>query len=623
MSRRRPSLSNVEYTTYEFTASSAIDYNYDPSGSTTAEPAFDPYTDTYESPPPSSPAREDNWHSRYTRVPRGDYGGNAYSRRTPSPPPRAPIPTSPSPEYISESKKPSTRLNVPVEARKLLILDLNGTLVYRTPHVQREFRQARRHARAAQHHQAHDYYHGGSSYQPYSHHDSRPYEASHSPYSSYSNLPPMSGDAYSDQTAPRPLRVVHPRPYMRAFREYLFHPSTRAWLDTMVWSSAQPHSVADMVNKCFGSLQEDLLTVWARDTLGLEEKDYNRKVQTTKNLAKPWSELPITPSSDPNTPQFHSAHTTLLMDDSPRKAYLQPYNHLCVREYTGALRQIDVQCRQREQRLQQILNARPTSLPPKPQADTGASPAFSESALDPADASVSPSDSPYSPRLSPTLAPSQSANKKRKRPKKKHATLELAEAEDDFVLGLGGYDPTLLAIVGVLEKIKWEGNVAGWMRSGGLAKSYLEEEAHEGREEKDEGKQANEKEEEEEEGSNGEKEKAKDKDKEKEKEKEKEKDASLSTDAGAPHDPKRRRVSDEHVPLPLLANGESASPSSSPSLAALAAASPTLPAAATTLETIGDTGQWFEDQTVLRFWVRKGVTALEGLGIEVSSGIVA
>ncbi|KAG6884177.1 hypothetical protein C0992_006819 [Termitomyces sp. T32_za158] len=98
-----------------------------------------------------------------------------------------------------------------------------------------------------------------------------------------------------------------------------------AWLDTMVWSSVQPHSIADMVNRCFGYTQHELLAVWARDTLSLKDKDYNRKTQTTKNLSKPWSELRITPSSscspssDPNTPQFHSACTTLLMDDSPLK----------------------------------------------------------------------------------------------------------------------------------------------------------------------------------------------------------------------------------------------------------------------------------------------------------------
>ena len=43
----------------------------------------------------------------------------------------------------------------------------------------------------------------------------------------------------------------------------------------MVWSSAQPDSVADMVDKCFGERKEELVAVWARDTLGLDEQAYS------------------------------------------------------------------------------------------------------------------------------------------------------------------------------------------------------------------------------------------------------------------------------------------------------------------------------------------------------------
>ncbi len=50
---------------------------------------------------------------------------------------------------------------------------------------------------------------------------------------------------------PAPRRIM-PRPYLTAFRTYLFAPRTRAWLDVMVWSSAQPHSVEDMMLDTFG-----------------------------------------------------------------------------------------------------------------------------------------------------------------------------------------------------------------------------------------------------------------------------------------------------------------------------------------------------------------------------------
>ncbi|KAG5730306.1 hypothetical protein E4T56_gene10518 [Termitomyces sp. T112] len=474
MSRRSPS---TEYTTYAFTASSSIDYNYDPSGSTT-KPEFDPYTDDYN-----------QWHQP-PDLPRR------------SPPPLRP--PSPSPEYISESQKPSARLTVPAQARKLLILDLNGTLVYRSSHVRREFR-----------------------------HD-----------------------------APPRIRIAHPRPYMSVFREYLFHPSTRAWLDTMVWSSAQPHSVLSMVIKCFGSQQDQLLAVWARDTLGLDERDYHRKAQTTKDLSKPWSKLPITRPSDPDTPQAHSAHTTLLMDDSPRKACLQPYNHLCIREYTGALRRIDLECLQRERRSQQTPNNQ-------------TSPSDTET--------ISASNAPEH-AIHPTSSSSQlTTNKKRKRTKKKRSE-HAAEVEDKFdLVELGGYDSTLLAVVGVLERIKWEGNVAGWVRSGGLAKSYLQEVKADANVDADA-----------EEYADGENSRCQDKG-----------ESIFEGDTSTPEDSelKHRRLS---ALLHKLTNGGDSAPS----------------ALSTALETAGETGQWFEDQAVLQFWVYKGVKALKGLGIQVTSGIV-
>jgi hypothetical protein len=86
---------------------------------------------------------------------------------------------------------------------------------------------------------------------------------------------------------------------MPSFRSYLFDERTRKWLDTMVWSSAQPHSVDDMVGKCFdedvtaggGVLgqgeeelggdgdrkkgRENLVAIWARDTLGLTQGEYS------------------------------------------------------------------------------------------------------------------------------------------------------------------------------------------------------------------------------------------------------------------------------------------------------------------------------------------------------------
>ncbi|TFK95811.1 hypothetical protein BDV98DRAFT_492039, partial [Pterulicium gracile] len=65
------------------------------------------------------------------------------------------------------------------------------------------------------------------------------------------------------------------------------------------------------------------------------------KVDTVKNLAKPWESLPIQvdSSTDAESETYHhSPLTTLLLDDSPAKARLQPWDQLCINEFTGAMR---------------------------------------------------------------------------------------------------------------------------------------------------------------------------------------------------------------------------------------------------------------------------------------------
>jgi hypothetical protein len=86
----------------------------------------------------------------------------------------------------------------------------------------------------------------------------------------------------------------------------------------------------------------------------------DRKSQTTKDLEKPWKALneiedrlrlasSTTPASTAVPPQehshphgTHSALTSILLDDSALKAALQPYNHLCIPEYTQVMREADL-----------------------------------------------------------------------------------------------------------------------------------------------------------------------------------------------------------------------------------------------------------------------------------------
>jgi NLI interacting factor-like phosphatase len=155
--------------------------------------------------------------------------------RSPSPPitlvPEKP--TSPTDSYLQISLQSSLPLADPTASRKLLVLDLNGTLLLRSAHSGRRV-----------------------------------------PPPSYSRGR-HSADSHSSSTRPYPvLRTIYPRPYLPPFVAYIFHPTTLQWLDTMVWSSAQPHSVNDMVDKCFGAYKETLKAVWARDTLGLSGDEY-------------------------------------------------------------------------------------------------------------------------------------------------------------------------------------------------------------------------------------------------------------------------------------------------------------------------------------------------------------
>ena len=157
--------------------------------------------------------------------------------RSSSPPPIPEKRTSPTESYLQQSLQPSLPLSNPTASRKLLVLDLNGTLLLRSNQKGRR----------------------GAPPLPYS----RIYDDS--------STVPRTSPRFNTFPA---LRTVYPRPYLPSFCAYIFHPTNLQWLDTMVWSSAQPHSVNDMVDKCFGSYKDGLKAIWARDTLGLSYNQY-------------------------------------------------------------------------------------------------------------------------------------------------------------------------------------------------------------------------------------------------------------------------------------------------------------------------------------------------------------
>jgi len=212
----------------------------------------------------------------------------------------------------------------------------------------------------------------------------------------------------------------------------------------------------------------------------------DRKTQTTKNLSKLWEQLSPASSSrsfstsneQPIIVPAHSAMTTLLVDDSPLKARLQPYNHLCIPEYSLQLRRKDLYV------------------------------------------------------LANELASAEGTNQDGKRDKtvpEPRSTMPDVQVGQETTI-TARHDETLLAVIGVLEELKYQSNVAGWIRTGRIWGPLCH--------------------------------------------------YSLS-------------------PAPIDAR----------------------PAVEQQQDTIPTTGMWFDHQPTLEYWVKRGLTALDSLGIEVVHGI--
>ncbi|QRW22780.1 NLI interacting factor-like phosphatase [Rhizoctonia solani] len=375
---------------------------------------------------------------------------NSYTRRPQryrKPPPEF-VPLPPSAEYLALSEIPSVPLlsdSDKPESRKLLVLDLNGTLVLRSPR-------------------------------------------------SYSGP-----------------RTVMPRPFSKTFKEYMFREGSH--LDVMVWSSAQPHSVHSMLGSFFGPDRNRLVGIWARDTLGLRPEHYTQKVQTIKDLDIIWGAPPglpppvkimppppmailtddptSIPGYDPSKPPPesktmiytslqlmpesvqensetdrtgyfeipevkkddpipglssidpdagavqpvlpvgpYSALNSLLLDDSALKAHLQPYNHLTLPEYTADLRARDVR---RQEAIEALANAETMTLETGIDEDSKESDGLIEKGGRDMGGKFTESEGEYLPILARTP-----------------------------------YDKSLLAVIGVLDAIRYESSLVGWMKAGGM-----------------------------------------------------------------------------------------------------------------------------------------------------------
>ncbi|KAL1410202.1 hypothetical protein Q8F55_004207 [Vanrija albida] len=231
-------------------------------------------------------------------------------------------------------------------------------------------------------------------------------------------------------------RKAYPRPFLNCFLQYVFLPEPeggpRPW-EVFVWSSAQPHNVRHMVETTFGErwiegvwTEEDrlskvereqrgegrLLGVWARDKMNLGN-DYNRKVQTTKDLRKVGDHFIY----DLNDSRFDESNMVLL-DDSPLKAVYQPWSQIVIPEFDKPEYQASNVAAQR-------LNVRKASGKPVGSEKDGGRSLRSKSQA--------------------TTPPTAS---------------ELADEP--------GLDNILLAVIGILEESRHVQNFPSWVRRGGI-----------------------------------------------------------------------------------------------------------------------------------------------------------
>jgi hypothetical protein len=140
----------------------------------------------------------------------------------------------------------------------------------------------------------------------------------------------------------------------------------------------------------------------------------DKKTQTTKDLAKLWAVFPE-----------HSQRTTLLLDDSALKAHLHPHNHVCVREYVHETRRHDLE--------------------------------------------VWRSSTPLVEAAVPSKPKKQKKSKSKKVPVPDlDSPVDIMDAPSAWFASTSNYDETLLAVIGILETIKTQPNVADWIQGGGL-----------------------------------------------------------------------------------------------------------------------------------------------------------
>ncbi len=389
-----------------------------------------------------SSGRDSPQQGRNTRSSAPASGSNSPGRKAPAA--RRPIiptaesmsiRTAPRPRYLAQASRPSKRIEEEEPPKKLLLLDLNGTLLHRTSRTRE----------------------GSTKPIP------RPFLSAFLEYCLGSTDAEQQPSALEGMQHDQfPLGTHFHRPLASTDNMDSRQPRSQGAYEVIVWSSAQPANVDSMLVSALDAEQRSrLLRVWARNTL-VPARYYRDRAQTTKDLEIVWHALNL--SSDerlyadrrdyidreqPDEPPAHyeAAHTgldphgkpwvgaaaraaeeankagpfsernTLLLDDTLDKARLQPFNHLLITEFG--------------------------------QEQVDAIKAFHKKVKNRGE------DSPVFQALHAPLLPA-----------------EKSEGEDEItkrqLFLIERHDNLLLQTIGVLENLRWQDNAAAYIKSGAL-----------------------------------------------------------------------------------------------------------------------------------------------------------
>ncbi|KAJ1867063.1 hypothetical protein LPJ78_001276 [Coemansia sp. RSA 989] len=141
-------------------------------------------------------------------------------------------------------------------------------------------------------------------------------------------------------------RDGYPRPFLSEFLKFAV-----SNFAVMVWSSAQPASIADMLNKMLAPYHKQFVRVWDRRFCDIEG-EYFAKSRTVKDLRRIFNGFSLADSPNCNVyGTFSDKYTgtcidtkgrwtienTVIVDDSESKTALQKENHIFISSFDDPL----------------------------------------------------------------------------------------------------------------------------------------------------------------------------------------------------------------------------------------------------------------------------------------------